>query len=788
MSRLEKYQSKRRFDVTPEPPPSDRESGKRLLYGIQKHDATRLHYDLRLEHNGAMMSWAVPKGPSLDPGEKRLAVHVEDHPIEYMHFEGIIPKGEYGAGTVLVWDIGWWEPLGDIDTMMKEGAMKFKLHGDRLHGAWTLIRIKGDDKNWLFIKERDKHAIKGDADGVVGRSVTSVLSPKIESEPLDMKTFSPQLCETAEATPLGNRWVHEVKFDGYRITAWKHGDKVILLSRNRLDWTHRFKHIAAALSGLPEGTTLDGEIVIIDKNGVSDFGGLQDWLKTGRGFKPVYCVFDLPQEAGTNITGLPLLDRKSRLRNVLQALDDSAKTYILYSEHMVGGGDKFFRAASENGLEGVISKYGDAPYVQSRTRQWVKSKCLKQEEFVIGGYTPASYSRKGFGALLVGQFDGKGALVYSGKVGTGFNERTLKELGDQLEAVAVDTCPFESVDPLETKGGVWVRPELVAQVKFGERTKTGRLRHPVFLGLRQDKQATEVTREHRPIKPLSIKLSSPDKVLFPDIGLTKGALAEYYQQVGDEMLPFVKNRPLSAVRGPEGIQGDLFVQKHESPGMPPEVLAMVDDESSLAVEDVKGIVTLVQFGAIEIHPWGSKIKTLEQPDTMVFDLDPSPDVDWPVVVQAAEVVGEFLRSMKFVPFLKTSGGKGLHIVVPIKAGSATWEEFKQFSKLAAEKIDRLVPGYFVTTISKSRRKHRILIDYLRNGRGATSVGPYSVRARTGAAVSNPISWDDLRGLPSPTYYSVLNLNDWFVEGEASPWHGFRKAEKPISAAAWGAVS
>jgi bifunctional non-homologous end joining protein LigD len=788
MSRLDKYQSKRRFEVTPEPAPTERESGPRLLYGIQKHDATRLHYDLRLEHNGAMLSWAVPKGPSLDPAEKRLAVHVEDHPIEYMHFEGRIPKGEYGAGTVLVWDIGWWEPLRDVETMLREGEMKFKLHGERLQGAWTLIRIKGDEKNWLFIKEKDKYAIKGDADGVVGRCVTSVLSPKIDAEPLNIETFSPQLAETASSTPLGNRWVHEVKFDGYRITAWKIDDSVKLLSRNRLDWTHRFKHLAEALASLPDGTVLDGEVVVLDKNGISDFGALQQWLKTGKGLKPVYCVFDLLQESGMNITGLPLLDRKSRLRKVLEQLSAEARVYVLYSEHMVGGGDKFFRAANENGLEGVISKYGDSPYVQSRTRQWLKSKCIKQEEFVIGGFTRQKGSGKGLGALLVGQFGENGKLVYAGKVGTGFSEKTSAELQSRLEPIVVENSPFESVDPEDSSGAIWVTPELVAQIKFGERTKTNRLRHPVFLGLRSDKAARDVMLETVPLKPLSIKISNPDKVLFPDIGLTKGALAEYYQRVGEEMLPHIKGRPLSVVRSPDGIHVDQFFQKHESPGMPPEVLGQVDGESILKVENVQGILTLVQFGAIELHPWGSRCKSLEKPDTMVFDLDPSPDVDWPIVVQAAEVVGEFLRSMNFTPFLKTSGGKGLHVVVPIKAGSATWEDFKRFAKLTAEKIDRLVPGFFVTTISKSRRKHRILIDYLRNGRGATSVAPFSVRARTGAPVSAPLAWSDLRHLPSATHFSVLNVAEWFVQGTANPWHEFRKAERSIGQAAWKAIA
>lgn len=783
--RLEKYKAKRDFDVTPEPPPDSRPSSKRLSFGVQKHDARRLHYDLRLEHDGVMLSWAVPKGPSLDPAEKRLAVHVEDHPLDYIHFEGMIPKGEYGAGSIIVWDIGEWEPEKDVDEMMAKGEMKFKLHGQRLHGAWTLIRLNKDDKNWLLIKERDKFAVKGDADGLVTRSTGSILKPKTGDAPLDRRSFRPMLAQVASKVPLGNKWIHEVKFDGYRITAWKESGEVLLQSRNGLDWTYRFKDIARALQAMPEGTAIDGEIVIVRDDGGTDFGALQEWLKTGKGVKPIYCVFDLLQDKGENVTRLPLLDRKALLKVALKEFAGD-KHQILYSEHMVGHGSDFFKAAAQAGLEGIMSKLADSGYLQSRSSSWVKSRCIKQDEFVVGGFTEPGGTRRGIGALLVGQYDEKGKLVYAGRVGTGFDEKTLDALRKTLDNLVVQERLLVDVDPLEAKGAIWVEPKLVAQIKYTEQTKQGRLRHPVFLGLREDKEAVQVKREPIAEVKLPVKVSSPDKVLFPDTGLTKGALAEYYAIVADRMLPFVKNRPLALLRCPEGIQNDCFVQKHSTQGMPDHILAEFDSEIGLIARDVKGLVTLVQFGMIEIHPWGSHLKTIDQPDFMVFDLDPDPEVGWPRVVQAAQVVAEFLKTMDFVPFVKTSGGKGLHVVVPIKKGP-TWEEFKSFSRSVAETIDKLVPGHFVTTVSKAKRKNKILIDYLRNGRGATSVGVYSVRAREGAPVSVPVTWEQLPKLSSPAQFTVDNVRDWLPSEADDPWAGLEKSARSITEKAWKTV-
>lgn len=783
--RLEKYNEKRDFTVTPEPPPVSKPSSKVLKFGVQKHDARRLHYDLRLEHAGAMLSWAVPKGPSLDPAEKRLAVHVEDHPLDYIYFEGIIPKGEYGAGTMVVWDIGEWEPEMDVDEMMAKGEMKFKLRGQRLQGAWTLIRLNKDEKNWLLIKERDKYAVKGDADGLVTRSTGSILKPKSLDPPLDRRAFRPQLAQVAPKVPLGNKWIHEVKFDGYRITAWNDGGEIVLQSRNGLDWTYRFKDIAKALKDMPEGTVLDGEIVIVKDTGATDFGALQEWLKTGKGTKPIYCVFDLLQDRGENITRLPLIDRKGLLKTALKEFAGD-KHQILFSEHMVGHGNDFFKAAANAGLEGIMSKLADSPYIQSRSSSWLKSRCIKQDEFVVGGFTEPGGTRSGLGALLVGQYDDKGTLVYAGRVGTGFNEKTLDTLRRTLDQLVISERAMVDVDPVEAKGAIWVQPQLVAQVKYTEQTKQGRLRHPVFLGLREDKEAQHVKRAEPIEVKVPIKVSSPDKVLFPDTGLTKGALAEYYTIVADRMLPYVKDRPLALLRCPEGIQNECFVQKHSTQGMPDHILAEFDDEIGLIARDVKGLVTLVQFGMIEMHPWGSHLKTLDQPDLMVFDLDPDPSVEWPVVVQAAQVVGEFLKTMDFVPFVKTSGGKGLHVMVPIKKGP-DWEEFKSFSRSVAETLDRMVPGHFVTTVSKAKRKNKILIDYLRNGRGATSVGVYSVRAREGAPVSVPVTWEQLPKLSSPAQFTVDNVRDWLPSESDDPWAAMPKSAKPITEKSWKEV-
>ncbi|MBS1722181.1 MAG: DNA ligase D [Armatimonadetes bacterium] len=773
--KLEKYKRKRDFSVTSEPEAHTRASKKQLVFCVQRHDATRLHYDLRLEHDGVLMSWAVPKGPSLDPAEKRLAVHVEDHPLDYATFEGRIPKGQYGAGEIFVWDIGTWEPEGDVDVMMKKGDFKFNLHGKRLHGKWVLVRM--DEKNWLLIKEKDKYVVAGDGEGLVERYTKSVLQDQGRPSQLRPKDFRPQLATVTERAPEGTDWLHEVKFDGYRILAWKRNGEVTLMSRNGLDWTPRFKKIAAAINArFEDGACVDGEVVVLSDDGTSDFGGLQNWLSDGKGQAPVFYLFDIVEHNGIDLTDVPLVERKARLEGLLEGVEPP----LFYSDHAVGNGPRLFKEACKAGLEGIVSKRADSRYLQTRTSQWLKSKCAAREEFVIGGFTEGKGSRSGFGALLVGQRDESGRLIYTGRVGSGFNETRLDRLALQLKALVRETSPFVDVPKEVVKEATWVEPRLVAEVKYAERTREGVLRHPVFTGLREDKSAEDVQPERVVAKKMPVKISSPEKLLFPDVGLTKSGLAEYYLAIGEAMLPTIEGRPLAVVRCPDGIEASQFVQKHPTPGMPDLIKAEFDGEVGMVVNNVEGILTLVQNGTVEFHPWGCKLAEIERPDVLVFDLDPAPDVEWSKVVESAKVLAEYVRSFDLVPFVKTTGGKGLHVVVPLVAGTVDWEGHKQFAKKVVENLNKLVPGHFVTIMTKSKRKGKIFLDYLRNGRGATAVGAYSVRARPGAPVSTPLTWEELEGVSGGGDRNVLNLREWMPRPGRDPWQGFESARREIS--------
>lgn len=777
-SRLKEYEAKRDFSKTPEPGPKSRKATKKRLYGIQKHDASRLHYDFRLEHDGAMLSWAVPKGPSLDPHEKRLAVKVEDHPIDYMRFQGTIPKGEYGAGTVLVWDLGWWQPHGDVDKMLDDGALKFTLYGERLRGDWALIRMHKDEENWLLIKEKDDEVVEGDGAGIVERFQTSVLDTGEPERRLDTKKLSPMLARLVETPPSGAGWVHEVKFDGYRILTVKLKGEIQMITRNGLDWADRFRPIARALDKwLPEGTILDGEMVVFDKSGKSDFGALQSWLKDSKGAQPVYVVFDLLSKEGHDTTRLSLLDRKAKLKALLDAQTGEELARVQYSEHLAGNSAEFFKQACNVGLEGVVSKNAQSTYEQRRSDNWLKCKCVRQDEFVIGGYTDPRGERVGFGALLVGQADGSGGLRYSGKVGSGFKDKTLTSLLDRLRKKGEQTSPF--LDPPRMRNVHWVRPEIVVSVKFTEMTASGSLRHPVLLGVREDLEISDTDPRPKTMAPLPIKITHPERVLFNDVGVTKGGLAEYYAKVGDGLLWWVKDRPLAVLRCPEGTDGECFVQKHASPGMPKQLSKVVhgEEEPVLIAHDIKAVLQLVQFGIIEFHCWGSSSRTVEQPDFFILDLDPAEDVPWAKVIEAAEVVEEYLRSLGMVPFVKTTGGKGLHVAVAVKRGSVTWDDLKAFTKQIALNLDKMVPGHFVTVMTKSKRTGRIFLDYLRNGRGATAVAPYSVRARAGAPVSVPVSWSQLRDVKSGSQFTVNNVDEWHL---GNPWNGFRESETSLT--------
>lgn len=779
---LERYEQKRDFNRTSEPRGDQPEDDGRL-YCVQKHDATRLHYDFRLEHNGVLLSWAVPKGPSYDPHVKRLAVKVEDHPVSYGRFEGTIPEGNYGAGTVIVWDIGRWNPLGDVDHMLDEGVLKFELDGERLRGKWALIKLNNDEAkdNWLLIKEKDDEAIPDDGDGVVHRFEVSAL---VDAPSIDPYSFRPQLATLSATTPPGRDWYHEVKFDGYRMVAWRMAKGVVMVSRNGLDWTDRFPHIAAELFDcLPPGTAVDGEVVAFDDRGKSDFGRLQAWLKNGRGAKPSYIAFDVVMHRGEMVTDRPLSKRKEILASILP----EQGPIVRYSEFFQGDGEALFSSVCRLGLEGIVSKKRSALYSQARSHVWLKRKCENKEEFVVGGFTRGKGARDALGALLLGQYDAERRLIYAGRVGTGFDDRTLAQLTTELESLRIDRSPFFGKPTEMPRSALFVEPTMVVQVKFIERTSAGSLRHASFLGRREDKEPEEVTPERAANKPdyAGVKITHPDRVLFSDVDVTKGDLAEFYDRVADRLLPFISGRPLAVVRCPEGTGGPCFFQKHVGAGMPDWLARPVEneDEPLIVVDDRQGLLTLVQFGVIELHPWGSLAAQVEHPDTLTFDLDPGPGVNWPTVVNASRAVRARLDDLGLRSFVKTSGGKGLHVVVPIKAGTISWDALKGFAKAVADDIVELVPDHFVSNMAKSRRRGKIFLDYLRNGRGATSVAAYSVRAREGAPVSVPVRWEDLDDLEGPAVFTVQRSEAWTAGHTGDAWSDFRASavEIPISA-------
>jgi bifunctional non-homologous end joining protein LigD len=864
-STLETYRSKRDFKATPEPAGRKRAKAKAgHSFVIQKHDATRLHYDFRLEMDGVLKSWAVTRGPSLDPGEKRLAVHVEDHPLEYGGFEGTIPKGEYGGGTVLIWDRGTWEPVDDPHKGYAKGHLEFELHGEKLHGRWHLVKMQGKPRekreNWLLIKAEDEEArAPGDPDILdelpdsvtTGRSIADVegeapgwssKTGKIET-PAKKKAASrsrrakteaesapdlpplpdpatiagakkaalPAFVEPALATlatnpPSGERWLHEIKFDGYRLQAHVSAGRVKLSTRTGLDWTKKFgKEIAAALQALPVGTALiDGELVVETSAGVSDFSALQADLSEGRSDRFAFYAFDLLHLDGYDLREVPLATRKATLEPILAA----GGPILRYSQHFTEDGALVFEHVARLGLEGIVSKLADAPYRSGRTRNWLKTKSSEGQEFVIGGYVPSTTSRRAIGSLVLGIYE-NGALMPVGRVGTGFSARLAEELHARLERMRRQTSPFGR--PLTAEEGRqvrFVRPELVAEVEFRAWTADGHLRHAAFRGLREDKPADEITREVPGMAETgktkaagkttraakvgastpqhAIKLTHPDRIYWPDAGVTKEGLADYYAEIWPCIEPFVTGRPLSLLRCPSGIDGETFFQKNAWKGLNPAI-RLVDDpatpdiEQLISIDDLDGLIALVQSAVLEIHPWGSTVADWERPDMIIMDLDPGEGVAWTAVIAAAEEVRQRLRDAGLEPFVKTSGGKGLHVVAPLKP-KADWPETKAFTKTLAEAMAADSPDSYVATIAKAKRSGRILIDYLRNQRGQTAVAPYSTRARPGAPVSAPLAWDELAPGIGPAHFTVLNMPTRIAALKQDPWADFRKAAAPLETA------
>jgi len=831
MDKLEPYRAKRNFKLTPEPAgKAGRGSVKAAenaggVFVVHKHDARRLHYDLRLEHDGVLWSWAVTRGPSLDPGEKRLAVHVEDHPFDYRTFEGVIPSG-YGAGTVIIWDEGTWTPEFDPAWGLKKGHLRFELSGKKLHGLWDLVRLKpkpGEKRdNWLLIKADDASAragldiLEAEPRSVAsGRTIEEVAAGKPPKRMPAKKTaakpkaprkrkrgaaplpgfIEPQLATLRPSPPEGEEWLHEIKFDGYRIQAHVSGGKVKLFTRKGLDWTPKFGDaIAQSLAALDcDDAIIDGEVVVLSDQGVASFSALQDALSGGRTGSMLYYVFDLLFLDGADLRGRPLAERKAKL----QELIGSNSGPLHYSEHFSEPGRTMLAHACKMGLEGVISKRADAPYEAGRGFGWVKAKCTLRQEFVVLGYVPSTATGRGLRSLVVG-YNKAGKLQYGGRVGTGFSGTVAHDLKKRLDRIATKKPPV-SGEPAKDKQVVWARPHLVAEIEFRSWTTDGILRQASFQGLREDKPASEVVAETVNVPPpaikpvrasapvakrsrkMSVTLSSPDKLLWPEAGISKQGLLDHYEKAWPRIERFIVNRPLSLVRAPDGIDGQRFFQKHASKGMHEAIARTADPEDGeelLSIRDFDGLAALVQFGVVELHIWGSTLKSIEKPDQIVFDLDPDEGLG-PKDVRAATLdVKQRLDALGLPSFVKTTGGKGFHVVVPLKP-SAGWETVKTFAHDFARAMEQSDPGRYTSVLSKKKRVGRIFVDYLRNGRGSTAVAPWSSRAKPSGTVAVPVTFEMVRDGVGPGDFAIgSKALDEALAGP-DPWADFFKAAKPL---------
>jgi len=834
---LAKYRQKRDFAKTKEPAGKGRRKAGNS-YVIQKHDASHLHYDFRLELDGVLLSWAVPKGPTLDPSVKRLAVQTEDHPLEYGGFEGSIPEGEYGGGTVMVWDRGTWEADGDAHQAYKKGHLSFQLHGQKLTGGWHLVKTQraGQKQNtWLLFKAKDDAAKPGDTSlleknaesALTGRDLKDIAAgaaakpsktakPSKAAKPSKVakpskaarvsgarvampELIEPELATLVSATPEGDDFIHEAKFDGYRVLAYLEEGEVKLLTRGGEDWTTRMPSLQAAVGKLKaKSAILDGEFVALDEHGVTDFQLLQNAF-SGKSQAPLaYYAFDLLYLDGTDLRSLPLLERKAKLEELLGRLPKSQST-LRYSDHTQGNGALFFAEAAKLGLEGVVSKRASAPYRSGRGKDWQKSKTLARQEFVIVGFTEPAGARSHLGALLLGVRRDR-QLVYSGRVGTGFTERSLKDLHERLAPLEIETPSLENAPRgAEARGVHWVRPKLVAEVAYTAITHDGLLRHPTFKGLREDKPAQDVVLEQpravasrtprkKPNPPAvaQVTLSHPDKVLYPDLGLTKRELADYYALVSEVMLPQVINRPLTLLRCPDGRQKQCFFQKHPGESLA-EGLVRVQVPSSdgkseyAAIADARGLPALVQMGVLEVHLWGALASDAEHPDQLVFDLDPAPELDFKATIAGARALRQLLEELGLKSWVKTTGGKGLHVTVPI-VPRAGWDEVKEFCRAVAEELTRRDPERYLATMSKAKRKGKIFVDYLRNGRGATFIAPYSTRAREGATIAMPIEWDELTAKFKPENFNVRSAGKYLKQRSSDPFASLLKCRQKLPSA------
>ncbi|MFD1613374.1 DNA ligase D [Sphingomonas tabacisoli] len=834
---LARYNAKRDFAKTAEPPGTAAKAGSHTFM-VQKHDATRLHWDLRLEMGGTLKSWAVTRGPSLDPEDKRLAVRTEDHPLSYATFEGTIPKGEYGGGTVMLWDRGTWEPVeGKSEKDLEKGHLHFRLFGERMKGEWLLIRLKPRPKdraeNWLLRKLDDEfaggagdlvdrcltsvstgrtmeeiaagkdppltqsgegdHAQHGGGAGAKRRAASSLRSappPRSARSPspskarggLELPAFvAPQLATLVDTVPTGSAWLHEAKYDGYRLLLAVGGGQAKAYTRTGLDWSDKFPGIVAAAAKLDLGSALiDGEAVALDQAGKPNFSALQDALKRG-GKDLSFFAFDLLSLDGEDLTRLPNLERKELLRTIMP--DEGP---IHFAEHVIGQGEKLFQAMCREGFEGIVSKRADAPYLHKRTQSWLKIKCLHRQEFVIVGWTPSEARGRGFRSLLLGLNEGD-TLRYAGKVGTGFDARLIEEISAKLEKLATDKPPV-AAPRAATRGARWVKPELVAEIAFTEFTADNVVRHGSFIGLREDKKPAEVKPE-KPAKvsaapDYGIKISNPDRVIYPDSGITKGQLASYYAEVAGIMMPWLANRPISLVRCPQGRAKKCFFQKHDAGTFGTHVHHVPvrekngSTEDYLYVDSAEGLLTCVQMGTIEVHGWGSRVPDVEKPDRMVFDLDPDEGLDFEQVKKAALDLKRYLGDLGLVTFAMLSGGKGVHVIAPLTP-RAEWPQVKDFTHRFALALEQSEPERFVSNMSKAKRVGRIFVDYLRNQRGATAILPYAARARPHGPVAAPVSWDELNDLDSAARWTVLDGAEMVERANARALKGWGIAEQVL---------
>jgi len=836
---LKEYERKRDFSRTAEPSGREATSSSSESFVVQKHEASHLHYDFRLEMDGVLKSWAVAKGPSVDPAIKRLAIEVEDHPLAYGEFEGTIPKGEYGGGTVMLWDRGTWTPVEDPHKGLKSGRMKFRLNGEKMKGLWALVRMKPRPKdrhtNWLLIKDRDAEAVDGNPDKLLkkdrsvktertmaqiakGKSVWH--SNRTDKKPPVEKTaakkltknrksstplpsfIEPQLATRVDAPPEGDDWLHEIKFDGYRLHIHVENGAARILTRHGHDWTAKFADLAAAFEELPvDSAYIDGEAVILDSAGLSDFGALQAWFKKPSGRSPVFYAFDLLFLNGQDLREQPLTARKALLQESLKGAANS----IRYSDHQMGHGDAFFKSAAALHVEGIISKVSDAAYMSGRSRGWLKIKRVGRQEFVIGGYTLSTKSDTAIGALLLGEYK-NGKLIYVGKVGTGYTAASAKSLFTKLSKSAVKKPPFESVPGDVKRTSHWTRPQMVAEIEFGAWTSDHILRHAAFLGLRDDKTPRDVKTEdpiavekiEKPTKTTrrkkrlandeddtvaGVTISHPERLIYRPQKITKLDLARYYEAVGEVMLPHIANRPLSLVRCPDGVGPACFFQKHTGGVLPDTVnetrIGSGKGDNVITIDSVEGLIALVQYGVLEFHTWGTHLADPERPDLIVFDFDPDPTLKWTKVVKAAVDMRDMLKAMGLTSFAKTTGGKGLHVVVPIKP-ALEWDAIKQFTKLTAGAFAATNSDLYLINMSKKLRAGHIFVDYLRNGRSATAVAPYSARAREGAQVATPLSWAELEGGAKPGDFTLETVVERVTKRFKDPWAKINTTQQQIT--------